>query len=199
MGRTLLCAPRAAGEKLAGKAPQGNPLAEGMAGRWRGKPPNSQEKSIHLKLLPQLLISFFSFRRHRDIEILPLLLAQQLKPGGTQRERRVRMAAGPRAGRTAPPAPSTALPLLHRPPGDPSPRLEDPSQTSHPQIVPLSKLPATHPSGGCFWGPSLYWGPSHRIPGRTSTPCCGGHHKALMSLSKHKPDPKTRRKNMAFS
>lgn len=43
-----------------------------------------QEKSIHLKLLPQLLVSFFSLGRHRDVEILALLLAEQLEPGGTQ-------------------------------------------------------------------------------------------------------------------
>lgn len=43
-----------------------------------------QEKSIHLELLPQFLVSFFSLGRHRDVEILALLLAEQLEPGGTQ-------------------------------------------------------------------------------------------------------------------
>lgn len=47
-------------------------------------PTEAERQTAHLKLLPELLVAFASFRRHGHIEVLALLLAQQLKPKGRQ-------------------------------------------------------------------------------------------------------------------
>jgi len=171
----------------------GKPLAEGTSGRQRGKPPSSQEKSIHLKFLPQFLVSFFSLRRHRDVEILPLLLAQQLKPGGTQQEHQVRT-AGRTVGRqgcvsrsehrsaSAAPASRRPFPKVRRPP--------KPSNST--------SLPTSTRGERCWRGPSLSRGSQPGSRGSTPSARSGRHRAAPTPPPKYEPDPKTHRQSPSF-
>lgn len=121
-----------------------------------------QEKTIHLKLLPQFLVSFLSLGRHRDIEILALLLAEQLEPGGTERTQ----VRGYREG-GAHLCSSTA-------PRGPFPRPGEPP--NHPQWL-----------EGCLWVPRCPGDPPSLE--RASSACSGGHTEPWCG-SQTNPDPK---------
>lgn len=129
---TLLHVPCTAREGAAREIP--------LRGHGREENPRVQEKSIHLKFLPQFLVSFFSLGRHRDVEILALLLAEQLEPGGMERT----WVRGCGRQLLTPPCSSTqgTLPRLRRSP-KPSP----------------SASPRPSEGGGMVLGPSLSWGP----------------------------------------
>lgn len=52
--------------------------------RPQSVPTETESQASHLKLLPELLAALTALRWHRDVKVLALLLAQQLKPAGGQ-------------------------------------------------------------------------------------------------------------------